>query len=198
LHRRLIFGEKPIKRHVIPWDAVDRLALVEHHPGLYVFSPAAELTLLLARILLRSVRLSHRSGLRQWSRSAIEPGMLAELQALSPLVKDDELDGAAHLLLPPLESPMRRIRECFATDAPDARAVVREAKHLSRSLHPVATRPRRTTAVQGLRLQRTNVIRRLNSGGLVIGLIGADGAGKSTLAGLVHGVFAGKLSSTVA
>lgn len=196
LHRTLVFGERPVKRHVVPWNRIEVLATAEHRPGLHVLPAAAELTLLVARVLLRT---SRPSRLRHpWRRVAVpvDTRMRAELADLDPLVQDDDLFAMTAHLLPGAEDVILRSRRRLCVDAAsspdDVRTNESDRRNLLRSLRPLATRSQLSGWLLEVR-RRHRPVRHIGQGA-VVAIVGADGAGKSTVTQAVVGRLGTKLT----
>lgn len=182
LHRELVFGEKPLKRHALPWRTVCRLPMQTHRPGLNVLIPPAELALLVARITLRS-----SVPLRVWStrrRSVpIEDGMRCDFRALDDVVTPEAFLDAARLLFPGAEERLARIREHINAPYSDVLAsrawMEDERRGLLSDIRRLATRSAPSARASMLLHARSRRERHLGSG-LVVAVVGADGAGKST------------------
>lgn len=198
LHRQLVLGERPVKRHVIPWEAVSSVATIEHRPGLHVLPPAAELALLLTRIVLRS---SLPGRLRSpWRRipAPLDPRMRDEARALDPGVSEVALRHAVTVLVPGAEDLLTSVRRRIVTDAAVTHArqpVVTEVERrdLVRTMRPLAIRSPAEVLALRLRHARSRTVRRLTHGA-VIAVVGADGAGKSTVTSRVAEVLGAKLT----
>lgn len=100
LHRELVFGERPIKRHVVPWTSIEQVSTVAHRPGLRVLDPPAELALLIARIVLRATSPGRLRSPWRRIEVPVDVRMRDEVLALDPNVSDDALRRAAAVLLP--------------------------------------------------------------------------------------------------
>lgn len=195
LHRSLVFGERPLKRHVVPWEHLRPLRLTQHRAGLQILPAAVESVLLLARIVLRSSRPRRLRSLRRRVAVPIEAGMRAELADLATTVSEADLREAAEEVLPGtadlLVHAYRAIMPCLRTDAAPELEATRRA--LVRALEAVAHRSSFQARLLMLRHARTRPIRTLERGA-VIAVVGADGAGKSTVTTALVEILGSKLT----
>lgn len=179
-HRELIFGERPVKRHVVPWERVASVGTIPHGPGLHVLPPAAELALLLVRVTLRAFRPPRAWSLKASAFHGIEHGVVAEFRALNGQVPDDALARATEALGLGSGARTIRIRRAVEPHAPDRSVLRQERQPLLRSLRPLRVHWAIITRLRALRHRRTEVTRSVTRG-LVVAVVGADGAGKSSV-----------------
>lgn len=197
LHQVLVFGERPVKRFVIPWATIDRLPTVEHLPGLHVLPAAAELALLLARVLLRTSRPTRLRSPHHRTGVPLDARTVDELVWLGSRVDDTELAATAAALLPGSEDVLIRFRHDIGREraAADIVALAFEERRrtLVRALRPLATRSATGARLAMLRHHRARVTRHVGAGS-VVALVGADGAGKTTVSDAIRRRLGAKLT----
>ncbi|NIP79528.1 MAG: hypothetical protein GWM90_10050 [Gemmatimonadetes bacterium] len=203
VHYRLVLGEEGLKGYQLPWER-RILAGRRKDPvwGAYTADPHDELVLLLVRSALKvrtRDRLPPRSG-----RPFVRGGALRELRWLAQRVDPDRLERtAAALVGAEAASTLPRLLE----SAPPPllwrfRRAIRPSPELYRTHRPVAGRllrwGREARALArliarrlGFRTSRSG--RRDPRGGVIIAVVGADGAGKSRLLGALSPWLARKL-----
>lgn len=195
-HRELIFGERPVKRHVIPWQRVVAVGTITHGPGLEVLRPEAELALLLVRVALRAFRPRRAWSVKASAFHGVEEGAAAEFHALNGQVPDAALRRATEALGLGSGDRAVRIRRELELQVPDRSVLEQERKLLLRSLRSLQVRSLLAARLRVLRHRRTEVTRSV-SRGLVVAVVGADGAGKSSVTALLAQQLHYKLSSEV-
>ena len=189
LHEHIPVGEKGFKSYRLPWEE-PLLSTRQFEPmyGVYVADPHLELILLVVRAALR-FRL--RDLVRQ---RALSPGMHREWQWLWDRVQLNSLAArVTHLLGAELAEQFTRLPRARPTplqmwklhrmvrrnarkyrSAKSWRALVRTWSHdIAKARSALRAR---------VRTPRPKTGRRRPAGGIIISLIGIDGAGKSTLA----------------
>ncbi len=198
VYYQLVLGQEHVKNHRLPLEeAFLDGARMEH--GIMVPPPALELTVLGLRVLLkyRDTDLV-KDALGLGRRGGIPPDARAELLALRERVDDDALRATMRELLPSVDADL--VPDLLAVvagnhrDARALRALRRRARH---GLRPYERLPRGQAAWQYARarlarqwplrplvrgLTRTDLRRKAPlAGGVTIAVVGADGAGKSTV-----------------
>ncbi|MBA4159098.1 MAG: hypothetical protein H0X65_16715 [Gemmatimonadetes bacterium] len=193
VHYELTIGEPYLKGYRLPWEHITLATRrLDAEEGVYTADPHIELLLLLVRSALKAgtEMLSRRAA------PAMRGGALRELRWLCERVSPDiltrqarELLGSAAAdLLPGMLSPAGPTRAQLHT----FRTVITPMLRDCRSHRPVLAFTHRWTRelaahVRHLRRRlrippRGPQLRTVPRGGLLIALLGADGAGKSTLA----------------
>lgn len=198
VYYRLILGEDHVKNHVLP---IEQAVLddVEMRHGVKVPAPATELTILVVRALLKYRRTDAvKDALRLGRRGGVPDNLRIEVADLATRVSREELRGAAQRLLPSVAPEVfTDFVMALRPDRPDARDLLRLRAAARRGLRPYERLPAPVaTAISlGARLQRARGLRRIlrprtkadlrrkssAAGGLTVALVGADGAGKSTV-----------------
>lgn len=189
-HFALLTGLKRVKHLRLPWGEV-LMQNLRTDPGTGWPIPAAEIEflILLVRIWAKMpphLRMSrpriprHIRDELDWLRSSAEPGRVRELAAI---------------LFPAF--PPQEIEDLLAQGTPDQDRVISVARRLNDSLKSCERMPWRralllaacrnatTIGRKWLRKFRSGVVtgKTVPQGGLMIALLGSDGAGKSTLGG---------------
>jgi len=191
VHYQLTLGAKFLKGHRLPWEE-HLLAnrVLDGDTGVYVAEPHAETVLLLVRMALkvrardyvRAMLGRHdakRDALRElrWLARRIEPERLFEVGRQlvgerAAWLAVDLLDGAQ-----PDVRRLARLRR-HADPSLDEYSLYGRADTLTRAwAREVSTRATANRFFGGPRSKRV-----IPEGGLIVALVGADGAGKSTLA----------------
>ena len=200
VYYRLVLGEDYVKNHVLPIeDALLATASLRH--GVLVPSPAAELVVLVIRALLKYRRTDAlKDALKLGRRGGVPPDLRAEVEDLAARVSGDELRAAAGQLVPYMDAAIfTRFVEVLRVDRRDARTLLELRAAARRQLRAHERLPRLQAALISLRarlvrapvlrqvlrpLQRSDLRRKSPAaGGLTVAVIGADGAGKSTVIG---------------
>jgi thymidylate kinase len=198
VYYRLVLGEDHVKNHVLPIEGALLDDVITRH-GINVPAPAAELTILIVRALLKYRRTdAAKDMLRLGRRGGLPPSLRAEVADLARRVSPGELRAAAQRLLPAVAPEMfTDFLDVISTNPRDARALLRLRGVARRQLRPferlrwrtalamsAAARLQRAPGLRWILRPRSKAdLRRKSSaaGGLTVALIGADGAGKSTV-----------------
>jgi thymidylate kinase len=198
VYYRLVLGEDHVKNHVLPIEGAVLDEAVTRH-GLKVPAPAVELTILIVRALLKYRRTdAAKDMLRLGRRGGLPPSLRAEVADLARRVSASELRATAHRLLPAVAPEIfTDFLEVIGTNPRDARALLRLRGAARRQLRPFERLPWRTALAMSAaaRLQRAPGLRWIlrprskadlrrkssAAGGLTVAIVGADGAGKSTV-----------------
>ena len=195
VHYQLTLGAQYLKGHRLPWEkhVLETRSFDAEH-SVFVAAPEVELLLLAVRSVLK---LRFRDRLNG-GRSALNPGarrewdwLLARVQALRVLNLADHLLGPAATvaLAPVLRSSAPTLRQFIA-----CRRGLQRSMRVYGTYSPLEARARRwqrEVAVVVARLRRrwlggaVETRRTVVTGGVLVAFIGADGAGKSTMTGLV-------------
>jgi hypothetical protein len=194
LHYQLTLGERHLKSYRLPWEGrlLAERRLDPRH-GVYVADPALELLLLLVRIALkRRLRDSFLVRIRRLGQGAKED-FNREFAWLRQRVSEPTLRMAArHLLGVAVDEPLSdllakpRSRASIASFGDAIEPVLRRYRTFRRGEAQVRAWVRElqwiADVVNRRYLHRAIPLRRISPrGGTVIVLLGADGAGKSTL-----------------
>jgi thymidylate kinase len=198
VYYRLVLGEDHVKNHVLPIeDAVLDGALIRH--GVKVPAPAAELAILIVRALLKYRRTdAAKDALRLGRRGGLPPSLRGEAADLARRVATEELAATAGRLLPSVAPEVfTEFLQVLESDPRDAGALLRLRGAVRRGLRQFERLPRGAATAMSLaaRLERAPGLRRIlrprskadlrrkssATGGLTVAIVGADGAGKSTV-----------------
>ena len=195
LHYQLTLGERYLKGHRLPWERpLLETRVWDEAAGVYVAEPHLELVLLLVRSALKAglrervLRAADAPVLRggqlhelRWLAARVEPRRL--VRVAEPLVGARAAELLPAMLRPggPTFRDLRALRRSASPgwdayrlyDPPEARAR-RWLRELSARAAFLTARVRRLRARPSPRV--------LPHGGLIVALLGPDGAGKSTLA----------------
>ena len=207
LHYELTLGERHLKGYRLPWEqlALSRRRL-DRPTGLYVSDPTLELLLLLVRSALK-LRLRDRWRFGQSSRG-LDEATRREYQWLMARADLEELSSLACRLLgpeaadavgalvaePPTPARLHALRQGARAELRGCRTHGAAGAFLRRTLRGV-----RVLAAAADRRWVRSAHRRVRTdprGGLVVALIGCDGAGKSTLAARTLAWLSWKLDTT--
>jgi thymidylate kinase len=196
LHYRLTLGEKHLKGYRLPWESVALSSrTLDGRFGVYVADPNLEMLLLLVRLAMKVRTRDRLSG-----RSFVRGSALAELRWLAARVDPDRLNRIASELVG--ERAARVVMEIAIGAAPTLRRLreLRRAADPSwreyRMYAPWEASSRRwlregryLMGMLGCRFARLvgradvhSCARTPAGGGMVVALVGPDGAGKSTIA----------------
>lgn len=201
-HSQLVFGSKPVKRHIVPeeiWSSFSRSRTAD---DVEILTVGDELALLVLRISLR-VRLFSLRSAKWWVTGKDthfpEHAMLEEARNLSRKIpdakgfepkatwRDEKVAGRSDDLFEVLRrSPIARSRFFWAQT------------RLRRALRPWVFLKGFDYVAKRIRLgfsRKSKTIRTTGQPGLVIAVVGIDGSGKSTLVGALRKNFEYKLSS---
>lgn len=205
LHYRLILGERFFKNYRVAWEQefLDT-RVVDESTGIFVADPALEWLLLVCRAALK-LRWRDRLRRRVTIRLNEHEGMLREHRWLAEHADAAEVAQHASRLLGPLAA--ERVRDALADNLRLRRLVdlrrelLRNPKLLRayRPLSALAIRWRRELtwlvgSVNRRYVHRPFPYRRSGSnGGIVIAVVGSDGAGKSSVTQTLHSWLAGKV-----
>jgi hypothetical protein len=207
VHYRLTLGERYIKGYRLPWEETllaERVLDVQE--GIYVADPALEALLLVTRMALK---VRTRDRLASWiGRPYFAGGALRELRWLSERLSHEVLIDRARPLVG--ETAARRAAEVAFASAPTTRQLteyrdsVRPTLEWRRTYGVVEARLRRWSregrSVIGRRMGKLALgpVKRVSPrGGIFVAFVGADGAGKSTLAREIARWLDGKLDVAV-
>jgi thymidylate kinase len=190
-HYRLVTGERHLKRYRLPWERAVLASAVRSDSGVLVPDPSMEASLLLIRAALK-IRTRDRIGTRLGRRD-LSRWFAAELDALRAATTDDEIVTTVGSWLGP---PCAEAIADALDQGIDSGAMVRLRRLVRRSLAlqtayrgpgAYVRRWRREWAwfqrgVSRRYLDRPRLYGRgLPGGGLLVVVIGADGAGKSSI-----------------
>jgi thymidylate kinase len=205
LHYRLIGGERFFKNYGLPWEGefLDTRVLDED-TNIFVAHPALEWLLLVCRAALK-IRWRDRLRVRVTAPSGERRGMLGEHHWLAERVEAAAVTEHARRLLG--ERPAELVGAALAEDlrfrrlTDLRRALLRNPRVLRgyRPLPALAIRWSRELrwivgSVNRRYLRRPFPYRRSgSSGGLLVAVVGSDGAGKSSLTETLHSWLAGKV-----
>jgi thymidylate kinase len=195
VHYQLTLGEKFLKGHRLPWEELYLTTRVfdEHH-GLYVADPHLELIVLVVR---QSMKLRLRDLPKAAAgKSFFRGGMLREFRWLAERVEPERVVALATRLLG------ERAARLFPAVLAAGRPSTLQLRALRRHAHPRFREYRLYTALGAIsrgwrrelsivwwklsnwyRRAPTKSTRTLPQGGITIAVLGADGAGKSTIVG---------------
>lgn len=194
LHYQLTVGEAFLKGYRIPWeDAFITHRAFDRHHGVYIADPNLELILLMVRA---SLKLRTRDRLREvLGRPYFRGSLQRELQWLIRRTEQDRIERFGHELIG--EAATRHLLQMIAGPT----TTLRHVRAFKRSCAPPLDEFRMYSATGALgrrwlrelqvllaRIEKklfaagTGAPRTPRSGGLVIAFLGADGAGKSTVA----------------
>jgi len=197
VHYQLTLGEKFLKGHRLPWEELylSTRSLDQEH-GIYVADPSVELVVLVVRAVMKlRVRDVVQEAL---GKPYFDGGMLRELHWLADRVDRERLVEVGSRLVG--ERAARLLPELLAAGRPSVgqlRAFGRRAEPRLReyrlfvaadTIRQMATRE---WSIVWWKLKNwylrapTKSTRTLPQGGMFIAFMGADGAGKSTLAGYI-------------
>lgn len=192
LHYQLTVGEPYLKGYRLPWE---RLLLARRRwdraAGLYVSDPNMEFLLLVVRMALK---LRRRDLVRAWvGAQYLREGGLREYAWLHERIDRAELLGLASQLIgeqgarlltamretPPGVHEFRLLSRAIHPRLADCRSYLPAQAHVHRWVRELQHRGRGWIG----RFTRTPVLGRrcLPQGGVIIAVLGSDGAGKSTL-----------------
>jgi thymidylate kinase len=198
VYHRLVVGEAYVKNHVLPLEGAFLDTPVERY-GVRVPMPALELTVLILRALLKYRDADAAKDLaRLGRRGGVPPDMRAEVDDLLRITSPADVVVTAASVLPSVPGEVfSGFLETLSRDRRDAvsllrlrtqaRAGLRGYERLSRSrarTRYLAARVSRVPGIRQLLGQRSRRELRRKSplaGGLTVALVGADGAGKTTL-----------------
>ncbi len=190
-HYQLIVGDDLTKSYRIPLEDAFLGATIADGE-FRVPPPELELILLVIRLVLK--HLTWDAAVAR--RGKVPASARAELTFLQDRVDGERLNGLLAQLLPFVDA--RTFSQCLEALAPGARATegFRAGRRLVSALEPCARRSRRADVAlkfwrRGIGIGRRLLSRpaprkRLAAGGAVIGIVGADGAGKSTAVDALH------------
>ena len=198
VYYQLVLGEEYVKNHRLPLEAAFLDGARERH-GIMVPAPALELTVLGLRVLLKyrdADVLKDVLGLGR--RGGIPPDARGELAALRAEATDAELRATVEAHLPSVDPNL--VPDLLAQVARNPRdgLAIRRLRARARSgLRPYERIPRHRAALQYARARlsrqwpisvvlhsrtRSDLRRKTPlGGGVTIAVVGADGAGKSTV-----------------
>ena len=205
LHYRLIVGERFFKNYHLPWEqAFLDTRVVDESTDIFVAQPELEWLLLVCRAALK-IRWRDRLRARASVKSGEHGGMLSEHYWLAERAEASAVAEHASRLLGPRAA---ELVELALTD--DLR--LGRLTHLRRELrrNPSVVQAYGPVTALGLRWRRElrwmlgSVNRRYlhrpfpyrrsgSSGGVVIAVVGSDGAGKSSVSQTLHSWLAGKV-----
>jgi thymidylate kinase len=198
VYYRLVLGEDHVKNHVLPIEAA-MLDRAELRNGVMVPPPATELVVLTIRALLKYRRTDAlKDALGLGRRGGVPPEIRAEVEDLATRATAGELEAAARQLVPTVDSRIfSGFVEVLRTDRRNARVLLRLRAAMRRQLRQFERLPARTAMAISLRarLVRAPGLRRIlrprsradlrrkspAAGGLTVAIVGADGAGKTTV-----------------
>lgn len=193
VHYQLTLGEKFLKGHRLPWEELYlSTRVLDERYGVYVADPHLELVVLLVRAVMK-LRTRDRL-LEAVGKPYLGGGMLRELRWLADRVQERRLIEVGARLVG--ERAARRLPDLLAGKRPRVRAL----RAFGRLADPELSEFRLYGAAAAVRQmitrelsivwwklknwylgQATKSTRTLPQGGLFIALVGADGAGKTTL-----------------
>jgi thymidylate kinase len=197
VYYRLIVGEHYVKNHILPLeDAFLASPGVRH--GIRVPPPAAELFVLVVRALLQYRDRDAIKDLIKWRRMGIPSGFQAEAADLARRTSDRELAAFVTRHMPSVRGDeIARFVDILRANPRDARSLLALRRSVRRGLRAFERMPPHVARARyfGAHLERTRYVRPLldrigtrgmrrkssAAGGLTVALVGADGAGKSTL-----------------
>jgi thymidylate kinase len=198
VYYRLIVGEDYVKNHALPLEEPFLGSTVERH-GIRVPAPALELMVLILRALLKYRDAdAAKDFLRLGRRGGVPPAIRGEVDDLATRTSAAEVMEAAARLLPAMPAEVfSGFLSTLSADRRNARSLVRLRSQARRGLRAYERLPRsRARATYfAARASRLPVVRQLMGqlsrrelrrksplrGGITVALVGADGAGKSTL-----------------
>ncbi len=203
LHFRLHTGLKYVKDLHLPWER-DVLSSAKPHPvhGVPVIDPSLELVLLVVR---SAAALPPRTAVRGAQDLGVGEGTQRELVYLREKAVPAQVGRYAHLLKDPTLA--RHVADMALGSGPPggeglllikARLSEEPRLHRLRTSRAKSQQLRRKAIRRGVRSGIGRALhvpsgKRLGPGGLVVGLVGSDGSGKSTVIAEVHRRLAAKV-----
>lgn len=191
LYHQLLTGRRHVKEHGLPWAHVVLDARVRHPEfGVFVTHPALELVILLVRTAFKVAETSLPGRPRP-----VPPETRRAFESLLAAVDPREVEVWAHQVLPPADAVAvlgillaRRHLEPSALAEVRRRAAAALARH--RRMPALAAAVQSPLNAARLALARTarelsldvQLGKRLEPAGVLVAVIGCDGAGKSTIA----------------
>ena len=202
VHRRLVFGERGLKNHC--FDNVETiLAQCEPHETwpVRIVPPPFELLLLCLRVALKT------RPSRRWIRSLVSQGpgawlpelsMAGELDELIARVDPGELRRWTADLVPGLGPSIAWFVSAYRDGRLGPSSMLRFRRQVRRGLRQHQILPSLAARLRRIRFRSarsSRPIRSLATSGRIIAVVGADGAGKSTVVRDLHEWLSYKLSS---
>jgi thymidylate kinase len=190
LHYQLVLGEQDVKNHRLPLERAF-LDSVRPSDGVPVPSPELELAVLCVRALLKYRARDVIKDVLKIRTPGIKPEIATELDWLLARTKPADVIAALrpHRDVIPVDV-VDGFLITYASDPRDGRTLLRLRGQVRRALGSIQRQSRLRASVayvRGLWLRRRRVKRPYEgrmtpaTGGVTIALIGADGAGKSTV-----------------
>ena len=203
VYQQLILGEHYVKNHVLPLEN----ALLDDtviRDGVRIPPPHVELMILILRGLLKYRDTdAAKDLLRLGRRGGLPPDLRAEVRDLAGRTSVEDVVAVAHRELPSVASDVfSGFLEVVARNPRDAVSLLRLRRAARHGLRPFQRVPARQALTRYVRARLVHtwpiktIARRLSRhemrrkssarGGLTIAVVGADGAGKSTVVGALQ------------
>jgi len=207
LHTTVPLGPSKVKTHALPPGSVDLLlnrAVPHEDFPVFVLRPVDELIVLLLRLAFRVEipRVAVRAALRRVNAAIPELQMLNDLNRLLAMVSTEEMLSSGRLIAPRCERALVRFQYGHDAQSPRVLRVIRLRLSIASRTQPW----RAVSRIEGLRRRAAAVRRRTVSGGrlrtvrpagLLVAIVGPDGAGKSTLAASLEKLFSAKQTTAI-
>lgn len=215
VYYQLILGEHFVKNHRLPFERA-LIAASRPKEGVRIPPPELEVAILAYRTLLKYRDAdATKDLLRAGHRGGIPRDALAELRTLVAATSPDAVAAAMREHMPGLSpEPVMGLMKIVTVRPRDARALVRVRRQARRALRPFERSPARSAwgrymrarlgAQWPLRLLTRSAGRRAvkrkspQAGGLMVAIVGSDGAGKSTAVSHIVDWLAWRLNVSVA
>jgi thymidylate kinase len=215
VYYQLILGEHFVKNHRLPFERA-LIAASRPEGGVRIPPPELEVAILAYRTLLKYRDAdATKDLLRAGHRGGIPREALAELRTLIAATSPDAVAAAMREHMPGLApEPVMRLMGIVAERPRDAQALVSVRRQARRALRPFERSPARSAwwrymrarvgAQWPFRLLTRSAGRRAvkrkspQAGGLMVAILGSDGAGKSTAVSHIVDWLAWRLNVSVA
>jgi len=201
LHTDLIFGEKRRKRHKIPRGAWQQVPLTTHEEfPIAIFTPEYECALLSARIIQRYSRKPHGRDIADsfaLRAHLQEPDMVNEWDRLFSESGQNIHDASTLLFDGKCTVLLNEFAAEYSANTLTSSTMERLQAQLRRALKPfeIESYWLARTRLAAQKFKTPARIRTIRERGLVVAIVGADGAGKTTLSSSLAKWFSYKLTA---